>query len=45
MNQFVESIKRLYDSGKVNEQKVIELFESGKISEEERDYILARKGL
>lgn len=45
MNQFVESIKRLYDSGRVNEQKVIELFESGKISEEERDYILARKGL
>lgn len=45
MNQFVESIKRLYDSGKVNEQKVVELFESGKISEEERDYILARKGL
>lgn len=45
MNQFVESIKRLYDGGKVNEQKVVELFESKKISEEEKSYILARKGL
>lgn len=45
MNQFVESIKRLYEGEKVSEQKVIELFNNGKISEEEKLYILARKGL
>ena len=41
MNQFVESIKRLYNSGKVNEQKIVELFECGKITKEEKDYIFA----
>lgn len=45
MNQFVESMKRLYDNNKVNEQKIIELFKNGKITEEEKLYILARKGL
>lgn len=36
----VESIKRLYQDGKIDEQKVIELFESGKITKEEMLYIL-----
>lgn len=40
MNQFVESMKRLYKNGKVNEEKIVELFESGKITEEEKKYIL-----
>ena len=42
MNQFVESMKRLYVNGKVTELKVVELFESGKISKEERLYILGK---
>lgn len=37
---FVESIKRLYDDGKISKEKVIELYESGKITEEEKVYIL-----
>ncbi len=40
MNQFVESMKRLYVSGKVKVEKIVELFESGKITEEEKVYIL-----
>lgn len=40
MNQFVESMRRLYKDGKVYEKKIVELFESGKITEEEKDYIL-----
>lgn len=42
MNQFVESMKRLYQTGKVDEKKVMELFNSGKITQEEKSYILAR---
>ena len=38
--QFVESMKRLYVSEKVNVEKIVELFESGKITEEEKVYIL-----
>ena len=38
--QFVESIKRLYANGKLNKEKVVELFESGKINEKEFKYIL-----
>lgn len=38
--QFVESMKRLYVSGKVDVEKILELFESGKISEQEKLYIL-----
>ena len=45
MRQFVEIMKNLYVNNKVNEQKVTELFKSGKITEEEKLYILARKGL
>lgn len=40
MNQFIESMKRLYKDGKVAEKKVIDLYESGKITEEEKNYIL-----
>ena len=37
---FVESIRRLYRDGKVNEEKILEIYESGKITEEEKSYIL-----
>lgn len=40
MNQFVESMKRLYKDKKVSEDKIIELFNNGKISESEKLYIL-----
>lgn len=40
MNQFVESMKRLYKDGKVEEKKIVELFVSDKITEEEKLYIL-----
>ena len=38
---FIESLKRLYQDGKLDEERVIELFNDGKITEEEREYILA----
>ena len=37
---FVESIRRLYRDGKIDEKKVIELFQNGKITEEEKWHIL-----
>lgn len=40
MNQFVESLKRLYKNSLINEQKVVELFKNGKITESEKEYIL-----
>jgi hypothetical protein len=40
MNQFVESLKRLYASQMISKSKVIELFEGGKITESEKTYIL-----
>lgn len=40
MNQFVESMKRLYQNGMVDEKKIIILFNSGKITKEDMDYIL-----
>lgn len=39
--QFVESLKRLYQTDKVQKEKVVELCESGKLSEEEKIYILS----
>ena len=43
---FVESLKRLHESGKLSDEKVIELFQNHKITEEEKWEILkARKGL
>lgn len=41
MNQFVESLKRLYCADKLTAEKIINLFKSGKITDEERKYILA----
>ena len=40
MNQFVESMKRLYVSGKIDVEKIVELYESKKITQLEKLYIL-----
>ena len=40
MNQFVESLKRLYQSERLTTDKVIELFQNGKKTEEQKWYIL-----
>ena len=40
MKQFVESLKRLYDSRKITENKILEMYKSKKISEKEKEYIL-----
>ena len=37
---FVESIRRLYHDGKIDESKIVELFVGGKITKEEKMYIL-----
>lgn len=37
---FVESMRRLYRDGQVDEQKIVLLFNNGKITEEEKLYIL-----
>lgn len=42
MNEFVESLKRLYKSGLIDMVRVITLFSDGKITEEEKKYILAQ---
>lgn len=40
MNQFVESMKRLYADKKVNEEKILDLCKNGKITEDEKKHIL-----
>lgn len=40
VNQFIESIKRLYVEGKVKEEKIIQWYEEGKITVEDKMYIL-----
>jgi len=41
MNQFVESLRRLYMDGRVNAQKITELLASNKINQREYDYIIS----
>ena len=41
MNQFVESLYRLYRMEKINKDKLDELLSSNKISQQEYDYIVA----
>lgn len=41
MKVLIESLRRLYQAGKVQKEKIIELCESGKLSEEEKIYILS----
>lgn len=40
MRQFVESMKRLFQNGMIDKEKVVQIFESGKIAEDEKNYIL-----
>lgn len=41
MNQFIESLRRLYTEEKVSEETINRLFDDGKISLEEKVYILS----
>ena len=42
MNQFIESLKRLYDNNMIKDDKVIKLFEGRKITDAEKAYILGK---
>lgn len=41
MNQFIESLRRLYKDNKVSKETVIKLCNDGKITKEQELYILA----
>lgn len=41
MNQFVESLRRLYVAGRLDATKVAELYKNGKITKDEKGYILS----
>ena len=43
MNQFVESMKRLYEHGLIDMVRVVLLFNESKITEEEKNYILGSR--
>ena len=43
MNQFIESLARLYLANKINENKLKELLTTKKINQQEYDYIAAKK--
>lgn len=40
MSVFIESVKRLYDEGKIKEDRILQWYEEGKITIEEKLYIL-----
>lgn len=42
VNQFIESLKRLYADGKIAEEKINQLYNDGKITVEDKIYILAQ---
>ena len=41
MNQFVESLSRLYEYHKIDDKKLKELLDSKKINQQEYEYIIA----
>lgn len=41
MNQFVESLRRLYEASKINIKKLDELLASNKITQQDYDYIVS----
>ena len=43
MNQFVESLKRLYDNHTIKETKVVSLYNNNKITKDEMAYILGKQ--
>lgn len=40
MNQFIESLRRLYKMEKISKEKLDELLSNGKITRQEYDYIV-----
>lgn len=40
MNQFVESLSRLYQDGILDKDKIMELYKNGKLTVEDVNYIL-----
>lgn len=40
MSVFIESLRRLYESGRITDTRVAELLEAGKLTQTEYDYIL-----
>lgn len=44
MSQFVESLRRLYCSHMISQDKVVKLFDDNKITEQEKQYILMYDG-
>lgn len=44
MNEFVNSLRRLYEANKLSEEKISNLVETKKITEKERLYILGKEG-
>ncbi len=45
MRAFVESLKRLYEAGKITEGKVLSLEDEGKITHEENIYIIGKNNI
>ena len=43
MNLLVESLKRLYDSKQITEEKINELYQKGTINERDKNYILGKE--
>lgn len=43
MNQFIESLARLYQADKINKNKLDALLASQKINKQEYDYIISAK--
>lgn len=43
MNQFIESLRRLYKENKIDDKKLKELLSNKKISKQKYDYIISVK--
>jgi hypothetical protein len=43
MNQFVESLRRLFEENRITEEKINELKDKGSITNDERKYILGKE--
>ena len=43
MSEFVNSLKRLYESNKITKEKIEQMFKEKKINETEKQYILGKE--
>lgn len=43
-NEFVQSLKRLYQDGKISKEKIQKLYQEKKITKNEIDYIITEVG-